>query len=259
MTAVSKVTLNGTTLMDATTATASANEIISPYTAMTADGVMTTGTASGGGDELYHLINGTITDSEIDWSKITAPKAGAFRNCSQITSVDNPTFYEFPQNLFRNCANLTKIEVSVTSLAPRYEGDVMRDNPKLTEATIHFLYSQNPNNMVTIAGNYFFTNDPLLTTVIFDVVYAKFSFANGWFFYNTPMLRNLVIKCKAVAAVSSGITSSHGWGGIYDNPTESTIFVPSALVSDYQTATNWATLYNAGVTFAPIEGSIYDD
>lgn len=51
MTAVSKVTLNGTTLMDATTATASASEIISPYTAMTADGVMTTGTASGGGDE----------------------------------------------------------------------------------------------------------------------------------------------------------------------------------------------------------------
>ena len=49
MTAVSKVTLNGTTLMDATSATASANEIISPYTAMTADGVMTTGTASGGG------------------------------------------------------------------------------------------------------------------------------------------------------------------------------------------------------------------
>ena len=49
MTAVNKVTLNGETLIDATTATASANEIILPYTAMTADGVMTTGTASGGG------------------------------------------------------------------------------------------------------------------------------------------------------------------------------------------------------------------
>ena len=49
MTAVSKVTLNGQTLMDATTATASANEIISPYTAMTADGVMTAGTGSAGG------------------------------------------------------------------------------------------------------------------------------------------------------------------------------------------------------------------
>lgn len=222
------------------------------------DFTLTDVTASGGGNELYHLINGSITDAEIDWSKVTTPKAGAFWGCSQITSVDNPTFYEFPQNIFRNCANLTKIEVSVTSLAPRYEGDVMRDNPKLTEATIHFLYSQKPNNFVTIAGNYFFANDPLLTTVIFDVVYANFSFANGWFFYNTPLLRNLVIKCKTVAAVSSGITSSHGWGGIYDNPTESTIWVPQALVESYKTATNWSTLYDAGVTFAPIEGSIYE-
>lgn len=49
MTAVSKVILNGTTLMDVTSATATANKIIAPYTAMTADGVMTTGTASGGG------------------------------------------------------------------------------------------------------------------------------------------------------------------------------------------------------------------
>ena len=259
MTAVNKVTLNGETLIDATTATASANKIILPYTAMTADGVMTTGTASGGGDELYHLINGSITDAEIDWSKVTTPKAGAFWGCSQITSVDNPTIDDFRQNLFRNCANLTKIEVGVTNIAPRYASDVMRDNPKLTEATIHFLYSQNPNNVVWISGNYFFANNPLLTTVIFDVVYAKFGFSNGWFFYNTPLLRNLVIKCdKAVAGLSLGL-NTNAWGGIAENPTESTIWVPQALISDYQTASNWSSLYAAGVTFAPIEGSIYDD
>ena len=46
---VSKVILNGTTLMDATSATATANEIVAPYTAMTADGAITTGTGSSGG------------------------------------------------------------------------------------------------------------------------------------------------------------------------------------------------------------------
>ena len=73
MTAVSKVTLNGTTLMDATTATASANEIISPYTAMTADGVMTTGTGSTGesiSSSIVQLAYGTkpagITSANFD-------------------------------------------------------------------------------------------------------------------------------------------------------------------------------------------------
>jgi hypothetical protein len=52
--------------------------------------------------------------------------------------------------------------------------------------------------------------------------------------------------------------NANSFGGIYQNPTESTIWVPSALISVYQTATNWSTLYNMGVTFAPIEGSIYE-
>ena len=47
--AVSKVILNSTTLIDATTATAAASDITSPKTAMLADGVMTTGTGTSGG------------------------------------------------------------------------------------------------------------------------------------------------------------------------------------------------------------------
>ena len=38
-----------------------------------------------------------------------------------------------------------------------------------------------------------------------------------------------------------------------------TVYVPSALISTYQTATNWSTLYNNGtVTFTAIEGSDYE-
>lgn len=46
------------TWMDATTATAEASDILSPKTAMLADGVMTTGTGSGGGSS---AVTGTIT------------------------------------------------------------------------------------------------------------------------------------------------------------------------------------------------------
>ena len=47
-------------------------------------------------------------------------------------------------------------------------------------------------------------------------------------------------------------------GGIYNNPTESTIYVPQALIASYQADSKWSLAYNAGVTFLPIEGSIYE-
>ena len=47
--AFSKIILNGTTLMDATPATAAAEDIVAPKTAMLANGIVTTGTGSGGG------------------------------------------------------------------------------------------------------------------------------------------------------------------------------------------------------------------
>lgn len=48
--AISKIILNGVTQMDATIATATAADIIAPMTAMLADGVVTTGTGSGGSE-----------------------------------------------------------------------------------------------------------------------------------------------------------------------------------------------------------------
>ena len=43
------------------------------------------------------------------------------------------------------------------------------------------------------------------------------------------------------------------------NSLSGTIYVPSALISTYQTATNWSTIYGEGhVTFAAIEGSEYE-
>ena len=54
--AYSKVIFNGNTLMDSTTATATAPDITAPKTAMLADGVMTTGTGSGGGGSSWRLL-----------------------------------------------------------------------------------------------------------------------------------------------------------------------------------------------------------
>lgn len=50
-------------------------------------------------------------------------------------------------------------------------------------------------------------------------------------------------------------TPMTGYGGAYSGH----IYVPSALIAEYQSATNWATLYaNYPDIFAPIEGSEYE-
>ena len=80
---------------------------------------------------------------------------------------------------------------------------------------------------------------------------------NGSSFWNCSKLRTLVLRN------TSGVQTLSAWNanclaGIYNNPAESTIYVPQALISSYQTASNWSSAYSAGVTFTAIEGSVYD-
>ena len=76
-------------------------------------------------------------------------------------------------------------------------------------------------------------------------------------FANCLALDTLVIRKTTLCTLSnvSAFTNTPlGSGG-----TGGTVYVPSALISTYQTATNWSTLYSGGtITFAAIEGSDYD-
>lgn len=78
-------------------------------------------------------------------------------------------------------------------------------------------------------------------------------------FANCYKLQTLVLRKTAsvctLANVSAFLnTPMRGYNGL-----TGTVYVPSALISTYQTATNWSTLYNDGtVTFAAIEGSDYE-
>jgi len=77
-------------------------------------------------------------------------------------------------------------------------------------------------------------------------------------FHSCSALKTIVLRSSTVvtlenvnAFTTSTPFASGGSGG--------TIYVPSSLISSYQTATNWSTLYGYGATtFAAIEGSEYD-
>ena len=76
-------------------------------------------------------------------------------------------------------------------------------------------------------------------------------------FWNCTALNTLVLKANQVVSLENVNCfdrtpfASGGTGG--------TVYVPSALIAQYQTATNWSTLYAAGTcNFVAIEGSEYE-
>ena len=224
------------------------------------DFTLTDVTRGGGGDEMYKLIAGTIADSEIDWSKVTNIKEGAFWSCGNITKVGNPAVSNVRSDAFHYCYNMTEAELTLTSQGINYFHSVFSECNKLETATLHFTAKTQWDT--EFGGNAPFYRCPKLHTVILTCVNASYPAKSlklrYTLFRETALLRTLVLKCDNLV-IEDMTVNANSFGGIYNNPTDSTIYVPSALISTYQTATNWSTLYNMGVTFAPIEGSIYDD
>ena len=70
-------------------------------------------------------------------------------------------------------------------------------------------------------------------------------------FYNSGKAIQILILRKSDTVVTT--TSSNSIGSI--SATETTVYVPSALISEYTQATNWST---KGSIFQAIEGSIYE-
>ena len=81
------------------------------------------------------------------------------------------------------------------------------------------------------------------------------------FLYECKSLNALVLGSASVCEltdVGSALKSTplRGISGVYSGH----VYVPSALIPEYQTATNWATLYaNYPEIFQPIEGSEYEE
>lgn len=166
---------------------------------------------------------------------------GTFYGCTNLASIDLGNVYQLGTDTFRNCTSLTEVHMNANPC--RCNGSYTFQDSGVTEA-----YFPNMNYSTGRA----FQNAHNL--VVCDL--GSIDMLRGNLFNSAGSLRTLIIRKSTVASLN-------GWraddlGGIYSNPTESTIYVPSALVSQYQQASNWSSAYSAGVTFAPIEGSEYE-
>ena len=159
--------------------------------------------------------------------------SGAFRYCKGITSLSgNCRITTFGSSAFNgNSTNRMQLahvsfpNMAVASLSTVFGSSTENNACRLLE-------DADIGNTSGIAANAF-ANCNKLQTLILRKAGSICTLANVNAFLNTPM---------------RGYNSLSG-----------TIYVPSALISTYQTATNWSTIYGEGhVTFAAIEGSEYE-
>lgn len=166
--------------------------------------------------------SGAILDrsvTAINNSEITTLGAYALRNCTQLTSLSLPGVTKVDTYACYGCSALKSVDLPVA----------------------------------TTLGTYSFRGCSALEIVDFPVLTSIA--ANS--FYACSKLATLILRSDSVCALgnSTAFTStpfaSGGSGG--------TVYVPSALIASYQSASYWATLYNAGsCAFVAIEGSEYE-
>lgn len=189
-------------------------------------------------------------------SGITSISLYCFSGCYQLAISTIPSGVKTIQNYaFKDCENITTISCTgaITTLG-YYSFNGSSEHPmKLTSASF-------PN--MTISTLYYAFGNTTATNAcqlleFCDIGSSKAIASSA--FANCYSLEKLVIRrSDAICTLqtTSAFTNTPMDG--YNSKT-GTVYVPSALISSYQTAINWKTLYDGGtVTFEAIEGSDYE-
>lgn len=141
-------------------------------------------------------------------NNVSLPKLGtvnnnAFEGCTGLTSISLPNATQINNSGLRNCRFSTIVLPKVT----KTDTYCIADNANLTAVDI--------GDAAQLGGGSGFINDTNLTMVVLRRTASVPSIGNINYFNNTPF-------------------KSGGTGG--------TLYVPSALISSYQSASNWSTI-----------------
>lgn len=189
-------------------------------------------------------------------TNLTTVSAYAFYNCYGVTVSSLPdTVTYIGTYAFRGCEGMTGISGNgaITMLGSNaFYG--------LSGHLSQLKYARFPNMIASNIGAVFGSStatNACQQLELADIGSAAAIGADA--FRRCYNLQTLIIR-KSDAICTLANTSA-----LYDTPIRGysglsgTIYVPSALISTYQTATNWSTIYGEGhVTFAAIEGSQYE-
>lgn len=130
--------------------------------------------------------------------------------------------------------------------------NAFRDNRQCTEVHLPALTSYGATSYI------FFAPSSSRQNNLLELIDWGFCNVPGnWARYNTNLTKIILRKTDSVATLTN--IGSLQNTPFYTDGTGGTVYVPSALISSYQTASNWSTLYQAGTcSFEALEGSIYE-
>ena len=250
--AFSKITLNGTTLVDMTDATAGEEQILSPYTAYGADGQKKTGTVSGGdpAEDIKKYADGTLT--EIDLTGVTSviERAFSYRQNGNELRINAPDLTVVEQYAFWQSTKIT------SGYFPK-----VRDIKTQGFYNTRFVKVAFPNLTTFIGTNNLNANRELTAIDLGQLFNLPIQCLYNCSKLTTIVLRrsNLITTMESANALNGTPFASGGSGG--------TIYIPKLFYDklgtgsslDYKAATNWSTLDSYGtITWAQIEGSYYE-
>ena len=190
-----------------------------------------------------YLFYGYTSLKSVDFPNAKSLGAYAFFGCTGITALNTPKVTSIDTNALYNVSALTKIYIPEVLSVGTY---ALRQCKKITR--VYF-------PKATSVGNYALSRCNVLPVADLGQV----STINGGMFVEDYALKTLILR-KSDGIVTLSATSAFGATPFDANGSGGTVYVPSALIETYQTATNWSTLFTAGTcTFVPLEGSVYED
>lgn len=235
--AISKITYKSSpsatpeTWMDATGATAAASDITSPKTAMLADGVVTTGTGSGGGLTVDGYEQRIQPSGDVVSTSPTIAGTGTYRGNRVMTSYKNLVIGNFlyPDNTFQDCSGLTSIVMP--NFTNQYGNNVFNGCTNL--------------EIVDYGGRRIGNNE----------------------FQNCGKLKTIILRSTtyftwlyAISAFNGTPFANGGTGGTIYIPKQYYDQLGTGSSEDFKAATNWSTVDGYGtITWAQIEGSQYEN
>ena len=221
-------------------------------------------------DELSNMVKqyleGTLTSYEDDDAEMIS--AFAFRSMTTLTKVDAPNVTSIEDSAFNGCTSLVDISLpNVTSI-----GDsAFSDCTSLENISLPNLTSVSGTNnfssckFTSVSFRKYFTITHNSTCAMFyqcgTLEWADIN-ANrvaGSMFSNCRKIERLFLRrTDAISGLATtGAFSNTPFAGY--NSLTGTVYVPSALISTYQAATNWVTLYTNGTcVFKAIEDYTVD-
>lgn len=204
---------------------------------------VTVNVSGGGGASAEDLFAGTFPSGDVSISNVTNTYQ-CLRGNTAITSFTSDSITQFySANFLQACSALKTVELTAT--VSRFQGNMFQSCANLESISIPKLATTFPIYGAAGCAKLKFVDLGKCTQIIGNAF-------NGDTVLDKIVIRNTsVCSLQNISAFSGTPFASGGSGG--------TIYVPSSLISSYQTASNWSTLHGYGtVTWAAIEGSEYE-